>query len=421
MYLYESIKLGYATRAYKISGVRDWHLNGSSLLYSNGVDKASVRKLRQGAACGVSVDYDDIPIGMAGIKRGTLEIPYMLLTNTGEILAVFRAHHNEGAFTDSISLTIVRGGQKWHRPLSGSICKPAIGKEAVYFMQSEQSSDNDAKYGPAFKKLSLKDGTTMFASYPPQIIETGVFVRQDQEHQPEKPYGKVKEPTTGRKIDIANLDTSLQLCGNETLAVWCDAALRVHIFSTVTGQILSTYDRSEHTRLAVSVVHPMIWDVAFDSRYLGVNAVRLTSYNEAMEAFNCGFSTLFGASNIVDTRFIDADYPLGFDLLNSVHLVHEDTRDPFVTLGIMGVEKIINEAKQKAWLKASPDTHQITTEEAVKVTLPPKAGQKDRRLLEIEAPWKVDKNDFLGLVQGYLVYHNFVDEELIVLDFWPEW
>jgi len=56
------------------------------------------------------------------------------------------------------------------------------------------------------------------------------------------------------------------------------------------------------------------------------------------------------------------------------------------------------------------------------ITLPPQPGKDTkRRLLEFEAPWSVGKDDFFGLAQGYLVYHNFEDKELIMIDFWPTW
>ena len=391
-------------------------------MFSNGADKAAVRALRTGTAGGTQLTSEDEPIEFGDeIQRSKLETPYLQLTNNGNVIAVFRAYTSKADFTDSISLITTQEANRWHLPLEGFICKPAIGKTAIYFIEAPRSNGVRSSYGPAFKKVSLADGSLLYATFPPQIYETGVFIRQDQEEKPSSTFSKVASPTSGRRIEVAELDTSLKLSGNESIAIWCDLHLRFYIFSAVTGQILFTYNRSKPSNLSVSVIKPQVWDFSFHPNGEGVDSVRLTSYNERTERL----SYAYGANTDVDARFVDADCPIGFDFRHSMAILDEETRDPFTTIGVMGVEKRIDEypGLSSIWLEPSdrPNNPQITSKEATLVTLPPKKGQTERRVLELETPWVVGKDDFFGIVQGYLVYHNFTDQELIVLDFWPKW
>lgn len=427
MYLFKNLKLGCASRAIQFNGVRDWHLNGNLLMFSNGADKAAVRTLRIGTAGGAQLTSEDEPIEFGDkIQRSRVEAPYLQLTSDGDVVAVFRTYTSGAGFTDSVSLITTEEDNRWHLPLEGSICKPAIGKTAIYFIEAPKDNGSRASHGPAFKKVSLFDGSLLYVTFPPEINEFGLFVRRDREEDLSGPFSKVTSTTSGRKIEVAKLDTSLKLASNETMAVWSDLHLRVYVFSAVTGQILLTYDRLKHSTLSVSAIEPQVWDLSFSRDLTGVELLHFASYNERTERLSCAFGgSRFGRNAHVASRFFDADYCIGFDFIHSMAIFDEKTRDPFTTIGIMGVQKRFDASPglSYVWLKRRnyPNNPPITSREAIWITLPPKKGQAYRRILELETPWVVGKDDFFGMVNGYLIYHNSTDQELIVIDFWPEW
>ena len=405
----------------------DWHLNSNCLIFSNGGDQASIRTFRAGTAAGLQITAGDEPIQLGeDTQRSSQDTPYLQLTNDGNVVVVFRSYTSETEFTDSVSLITAQRGEQWHLPLEGSICKPAIGKAAVYFIEAQQNRQDCSDHGPAFKKISLLDGSLLYATFPPEIEEAGVFVRQDQEQKPSGAFSKVESPTHGRKIEVSKFDTSLKLAGNEIVAVWSDLHLRVYVFSAATGQILFTYNRSTCSILRVSTITPQVWDF-YLSNVRGVDFMRLTSYNERTEGLHYAFGNgdFRRAASSAEVSFIDADYPIGFDLCHSMTIVDEHTRDPFTTVAISGIEKKFSLLEGQSFARLEPvqrsSNDRATSDEEILVTLPPKKGQKERRLLELETPWVIRDEDFFGLVQGYLVYHNFTDQELIVIDFWPEW
>ena len=441
VYHYESLQLGLATRAIKFDGVYDWHLNGNALIWSNGYDKASIRVLKAPNGTPLFSEDEvvqfDRSIPPYRSMQPFYEIPYVQLTKTGDLIVLFRSYIPDANGHETIEdpsqyrcprsidvLTkMTTDGVQWQLLLRGSICKPAIGKDAVYFMEARPEGQFCGDHGPAFKKVSLATGIVSYSTFPPEINETGVFVRRDQEdNATSSGHSKVQTPTPGRKIQVAKLDTSLKLAGNETLAVWSDLNQRIHIFSTANGQILFTYNRQDHTTLAVSAIKPQIWDICSRPDIPGIDAVRLTTYDVRTEALTYSFTSGEKRAQQAAPRFLDADRPVAFDLCHSMNILDDKTRDPFTTMEIVGLEKTISEDRITLGDVVRPEKVEDDSEESTFVTLPPKPGQGNkRRVLELEAPWMVGKDDFFGLVDGYLIYHNLADKELIVVDFWPNW
>lgn len=438
VYHYSSLELGIATRAIKFTGVYDWHMNENAIAWTNGHDKAFIRVLK--ASNGVPISSED-EIADFGHQPST-EIPYVQLTKTGDLVVLHRSYHNHDEVlpalndqsqhrcppADDVLSKLTKGCELWRIHLKGTICKPAIGKDAVYFVEACPEGPLCGEHGPAFKKVDLATGAVLYTTTPPEIHETGVFVRHNRGDDTITPgYSKIQTPTRGRKIEVAMLDPSLKLAGDEALAVWSDVNLRIHIFSTAAGQILFTYNRDSLTTLAVSGVKPQIWDILARPSIPGIDSLRLSTYDPRTEAVTYAFSSPRIDSWRAHTEapgFVDADRPMAFNTCHSIHMPFTDlnTRDPFTTIETVGLEKTVVGEKILLGKVVRPQKDVEDEEYRTLITLPPQPGKDTkRRLLEFEAPWVVGKDDFFGLVQGYLVYHNFEDKELIVIDFWPTW
>ena len=438
VYHYSSLELGIATRAIKFTGVYDWHMNENATAWTNGCDKAFIRVLK--ASNGVPISSED-EIADFGHQPST-EIPYVQLTRTGDLVVLHRSYHNQDVGVpalndqsqhrcppaDDVLSKLTKGCESWQIHLKGTICKPAIGKDAVYFVEACPEGPLSGEHGPAFKKIDLATGAILYITTPPEIHETGVFVRHNRGDDTITPgNSKIQTPTRGRKIEVAMLDSSLKLAGDEALAVWSDVNLRIHIFSTAAGQILFTYNRDSSTTLAVSGIKPQIWDILARPSIPGIDSLRLSTYDPRTEAVTYAFSSPEIGSWRAHTEapgFIDADRPLAFNFCHSIHMPFTDlnTRDPFTTIEVVGLEKTVVGEKIHLGKMVRPKKDPEDEEYRTLITLPPQPGKDTtRRLLEFEAPWTVGKDDHFGLVQGYLVYHNFEDKELIVIDFWPTW
>jgi len=438
VYHYSSLELGIATRAIKFTGVYDWHMNHNAIAWTNGHDKAFTRVLK--ASNGIPISSED-EIADFGHQPST-EIPYVQLTKTGDLIVLHRSYHNHDEVVpalndqsqhrcpsaDDVLSKLTKGCESWQIHLKGTICKPAIGKDAVYFVEACPEGPLSGEHGPAFKKIDSATGAVLYTTTPPEIHETGVFVRHNRGDDTITPgNSKIQTPTRGRKIEVAMLDTSLKLAGDEALAVWSDVNLRIHIFSTAAGQILFTYNRESLTTLVVSGIKPQIWDILARPSIPGIDSLRLSTYDPRTEAVNYAFSSPRIDSWRAHTEapgFIDADRPMAFNFCHSIHMPFTDlnTRDPFTTIEIVGLEKTVVGEKILLGKLVRPKRDPEDEEHRTLITLPPQPGKDTtRRLLEFEAPWTVGKDDHFGLVQGYLVYHNFEDKELIVIDFWPTW
>jgi len=441
VYHYSSLELGLATRAIKFTGVYDWHINHNAIAWTNGSDKAFIRVLKASNGIPTSSEDEGISIADFGHQPPT-QISYVQLTKTGDLVVLRRSYLEQSEVVealkdpsqhrcpraDDVLSRLTRGSELWQIHLKGTICKPAIGKDAVYFVEACPEGQADGEHGLAFKKVDLATGAVLYTTTPPEIHETGVFVRHNQGDDTIAPgSSKIQIPTRGRKIEVAMLDTSLKLAGDEALAVWSDVNLRIHIFSTAAGQILFTYNRDSLTTLAVSGVKPQIWDILARSNILGIDSLRLSTYDPRTEAVTYAFSGVALDTWRVHSQapgFMDADRPVAFDFCHSIHMPFTDlnTRDPFTTMEIVGLDKTVVGDTILLGEVVRPQKDPEDEEHRTLITLPPQSDKDTkRRLLEFEAPWIVGKDDFFGLVQGYLVYHNFEDKELIVIDFWPTW
>lgn len=430
VYHYSTLQRGWATRAFTFDGVYDWHLNNHALVWANGHDKASIQELRDSKAISIDSEANDIRFEFDGKAPAISEIPYIQLTASGDIIVLHRTyvandHETEDEYDPAQRrcpasrdklFKLSEGRVQWQLALKGSICKPAIGAKALYFLEQYRGDSP-----PVFKKIDLTNGALLSKTHPPEINEAGLFVRDDQTYVL-PPRAKPKTPTPGRKVEVAQLDTSLKLGGNETIAVWSDLHYRAHIFSTANGQILMTYDRNRPTITPVGAVKPQVWDISADADNYTIYQVRCTSYNPRTENVDYAFSSAGTPAQENSLRFFDTDRPVAFDLSHDVPFLTAGSRDPFTTIQIAGFEKSFNGQKVTLDHGGRLEGFEDTEVEQILVTLPAKPGQPEkRRPLEFDAPWFIGKDDFFGFVEGYLVYHNFTDKQLILVDFWPSW
>ena len=443
VYHHRSLQLAQASRAIKFSGVYDWSLNGNAIAWVGGSNQVFTRLLKAPNGCPISSSDEMIDLEPEVLPNHW--IPYVLLTKRGDSVVLHRFYDNVDdapAQKPILNLPLSRcprsvdklakitsTGKQWTLKLEGSICKPAVGKDALYFMEDQSQGQADTNCKTTFNKVSLANGRLMYSQAPPEIEETGIFVRHDQAYKGSEPSIKVGSPTPGRKIEIMALDTSLKLAGNEEVAVWSDSMLRVHVFSTATGHVLFTYDRQCDTILMASAIRPQVWDASFHLDLAGFPTLRVASYDTSTETLTCAPKQADYFAEPHPWRapcFIDADRPVIMDLchdfLDSIGGYNFESRDPFTTVEVAGLEKAVLDGEIVLGDITRPRKNDKEEDSRALVTLPSLPGHgPQRRLLELEAPWTMDDRDFFGLVEGYLVYYNFADKELILIDFWPSW
>ena len=271
-----------------------------------------------------------------------------------------------------------QGTVLWSIDLEASMTRPAIGKDSVYFI-----------HGPCYK---TSKGSSKMLSFARHKLCDG-----------SKVFDVPIAPELQAHRKIQDLDRSLLLSGNECMASWRkNSNGDVYIFSTSSGQLLKTIEqyRIRNPPLLQSVV-PSLHTPGFwitNSR-----TTKLTTYDEVSGSFSDvdfyyvdekpfphSGSTTFDGNHSVFLRIVHA----AVDWYASDH----NGTNPFGQFAI------------------SP------TEGTATVTLPGRSKREaKRRDFELEVPWKLDEEDFFGMMNDYLIYQSPKNESLILVDFWPTW
>lgn len=434
-----------ATRAVNITNVIDWHIMGDRLVYwikpGGGI---CVHTLRgpNGEACKISEsttfklkkeigNREMMTVFVQSLKDGDLlitacskspssagspnalhEYTFLMRVSLREERMKYYSNDDLGEYWYLIEEDNLTFGIELHGQIIG---RPALGQDCAYFVQNR--STNTSKSQPRFTKISLADGTILFSKIMPEIKEAGIIHESGRSFTPElSDDAKVSNP--GRAIEIPQLDRQMVLAKSEDFAIWSDPELRMYVFCTDTGTLLYTYDCDPDSSVTMcSFVNGFWYRYCRDSIAGPYFTHHFCSFSKSQGRVLFGPPLLQDneTSALMDDECIDLRVEHErYD--RSVSQEWGDTLDPFTKFRISTME----------WLKAvmfNPDSEQEHHLVIEMRDLPYKLVTLGRgtRYLEAEIPFSGSDEDICQMVNGYLVYSNTLNNQLILIDFYPEW
>lgn len=384
----KNLEAGLATRAFRFDGASDWDIHGNRLIWSRGDETISIRDLRSSNDKSI-IESEVMSLDVSQILPENTSRLYVRSLPGGDFLMTTLSIKQKLEETHRLTRISARGAVLWSVDLDASMSRPAIGKDSVYFIRGPcHKTSNDSCKKLSFAKHRLCDGSKIFDVTMPSETQAN---------------GK-----------IPDLDRSLVLTGNESLASWTrHAPGALYIFSTSSGQLLRTMDR-HRTRHS-----PLLQSVAPSSHTTGfwtttAHYVILTMYDEASGSFK-DFKHYYADG---DLHYVAS--PMAFDgnrfvFLRTLHSpmgwgTRDNARaDPFSQFAISPAELASANGLE------SP-------EGSATVTLPGRSkADGKRRELELELPWELEEGDFFGMMNDYFIYQSPKNEFLILVDFWPIW
>lgn len=416
VHYHESLAIGNATRAVRCVGALDWHLERDTLVWSNKKGDLSIRALRSRS--------DNLPVTSAttSIDFCSFEIPFASINSVqlteGNDLIVDLLRHGSGDRSpvwlhgQKLMKLTRQGAVVWEMDFISSISVPAVGKNAIFFVERYLNPTSSESI-VSFVKLSLQDGSLSY---------------------------RIQLPDRYRQVRPNESDKHLRLFSDEAFAIWRDSANSAYLFSTKTGQVLKVYPRTTRTSPIVCRESSFIWDINSNLQNPPLNIYsswpefsswpgsarsfsQLVTVQEAppavkFEAILFPTSSYphsgwrFSGDRCVFFYFTHVVLPnVAFDrrLLGQI-----EPTDPDTGVWVSVMEKTPSEQSDMFWLKEHAP--------AVQISLPSRSETLgERRPLELDLPWKVKDDDYLGMVNDYMVYHCPEEEILLLVDFWPNW
>ena len=403
--------------------VQEWHIGSSSLVWI-GSHKEDVT-LSIGAlksSNGISTSsFERIDMSANKLISHQVRINYVQMTPDGELLLQITAlekcpilSKKFPGYSSQVEKIVKMSSDKlviWELKLKATINRPAIGKDAIFFVRAAEETPLTIHNKPLpsttiallpaisdepfFYKVSLKDGSIIFSVPLP------------------KP--------SGAKISIPSHNTSMALTSDESLAIWNDLESKAYIFSSVTGAVIHIFDRSSQRLSIICTVDSKLWDLLYCERfqYHRLPVTTAITFDKDKATFT-EKRVFLPRTNGLKSWSFDGDRPLYCYFRRSEVMSsyppsgmpphnQNTTFDPFMTIAIYdGRKSAIDDMDHRA--------------DDVNITLPPYRGKgPERRLLELELPQEVQDGDFFGMCDDYLVYHHRSDEWLLLVDFWPTW
>ena len=398
VYHQESLIIGNATRALQCTNVVEWHLNRNSLAWLSSHAPESVISIGDlKSPNGVSTKaFNVMALESSDLSSWQCDIRYVQLAPDGELLVHLSAL--EGTPTESdvevpgvarVEELVKLSRDKtiaWRITFKAMLNRAAISKDAIYLVRDREQPPSELAEA-AFVKVNLKDGSIIYEVPLPSDPEIGV------------PYR----------------NTSLALMADKSMAIWNDLAGKIHIFSTLSGQVLQTINRKPTKDLILSSNENKFWSIEYE----GVSSVG--TYDKE--------TNTFVLEDLLPRPFLfsngscfDSDRPIFCSIMSDTPVSCQQsqefdydllatTLDPFSTIWIA--------AKHQSTLKYLVDCRR---DEFKYITLPPRsAKEKERRHLEAELPRYNGTDTFFGMCEDFLVFHSRSVESLLLVDFWPTW
>lgn len=412
VYYNESLTLGNATRAVLCTGALDWHLDHDTLVWSNKKGDLSIRDLRS---------RDNFPIisPATSIDFRSFKIPFntmnsVQLTEDGDMVVAIQGCKSGDLpptwhYGQKLMKITREGTVLWKMDVPSLISIPSLGKTALYFVERPP---NPLTSEPvlAFVKASLEDGSIFYRNQLPSR------------------YGRV----------MANDgDRHLRLFADEAFAVWRDIENSAYVFSTKTGHVIQVYPRTTRTPPVVGRHSSFIWDINSNLLSPHPNVYHTwpefhAFFSQRITCQDASPALKFEAIHFLDQiryRYPHSEWRFSGDHCAFFYFTHvvranmdfdrrflgqNEPTDPFTNVWAAIMEE---------GPSGQPESFEIYEKySAVRISLPPRSESSgERRPLELDLPWRLKENDFLGMVNDYMVYHSPDEEILLLVDFWPNW
>ena len=299
----------------------------------------------------------------------------------------------------------------WTLRIQASIGRPAVGQDFIYLIHGPTGIDlfgNEYKR-LSFQKISLHDGSI--------LIDVDVPPANDAVH--------------GYFRTINSDNKSLVLSHDEKFAMWIDNCCGRYILCTTTGKLMHSFAsrvRRPNDATVPSAIHPGgFWDIRFPCS-------QLIAYDEENQSFNTSDLTLpedaptLGFDGDLDLFYhVIHDRPLpNLKFTNFYYSGKGRSMDRYARLGISSA--VTKRKRRNLWSHSTSINRMPLLSDCLRpskssigITLPGREQGEGRRDLVLKMPWKLCANDYFGIVQGYLVFHNPNDGVLVLVDFWPSW
>ena len=451
-----------ASRAFNITGVKDWHLNNHCMVHTD-LKKIWVRNFRDTSRGSPRfAKPKKFRLDQSFLKGN--KIVFVQLTREGDLLVTtclemtwsaddefWDFKHNYRNLTNYGITKFLAGGALPKLQLSSAaspatyslgsaktigfqrefigqiICKPAVGQKSLYFVQNNglnnYSPEIKVPNEPCFVCTDLTDGTELYRKPIPESIgasDTSLY-----------------EPK-----QMHENDTSLCLIKQEAAAIWCPPfLLRAHVFSTATGDPIYSFNLqgTGHIKADPSLsgfwysdfesdTHPYtVWvPLKIDEHVTEVTFGKPTHYPRHQGVLNVDDRTM-GLEKVeseVDAITgpeyrSDADRRRALDAYMGFKLVPLELTDFYSFRHIPAPLVELFRSHGPPHDLAEPSR----TEKAVElITLPLLADRaKPRRELTVSAPRWLSKDEQNYMVEGYLVRWMPDNDQLLVFDFFPLW
>ena len=383
MYYQQNLEAGFATRAIRCNGASDWHVHENRLLWGRMEEPRLVLDLR--TVDGTSItESDSMTLHFSHpLPNGTCR-RYVQIIPGGDFLMTTVLIQDTGKRAHKLKRISAGGSVLWSLNLKGTMTRPVIGKENIYFVRASSLKDGVRTCKMFFAKRKICDGSIIFDVPIP--------------------------PGTRIRKKMLDYDGSLLLTGNERLVSWGKITRsEVYIFSTSTGQVLYTVHQPRSFSPLLQSVGSSTYTAGF--WHTGERTTILSSYDEASNSFSEVQDYQVDGGLTDDPPFVifDGDRSIFLRVLHSRAGYKGGRTNHFAQLAILPAAQAL-------------DSESESSDSTIPITLPglSKADGK-RRDLEFELPWTFKEGDFYGMMNDYLVYHSRELESLVLVDFWPEW
>ena len=418
-----------ATRAVKFTGVREWHVRDSQVVWSNLEETVSSRLLRSPKASS-SRKSKTMSLKVRKLVPSGYKVKYVQAISKDEILVTAEIFKTKGYLDTSraqkLILVSLSGKTKWITDIENPSTRPAIGEASLYLITRKVPVFSDTGNSKiSFIKLSLSSGSIEMDKALP-----------------------ISDNYYGFQPAIILSEEYLILSLPETYATWVDRYTRIqmpesaathHIISSTTGSLLYSYNNVRHPlgmAATSSITQNAVWAYGFPH-------TRLTQQNPYDKSWATHYIRLPNSEDLLQYDEPRITVQLGFegDRCLFSHLIHskpseiEEPEPPLpsgdwdrptykmrtskfgVSTAVRGTEElIVDETTEPSGVQYTPSMPSI-------VTLPD--GDGGRRELEVKLPrsdvMRVFFRDLFGFADGYIAYHNKQQGVLLLIDFRPDW
>lgn len=377
----------------------DWHLEHDTLVWSNTKGDFSIHTLRSRS--------DNTPIASpaTSIDFRSFKIPF---TSINSIQLTEDGHMVVDLQGQTLMKITKQGAVLWEIDFASLLSRPAVGRNAVFLVE-RPTIKVSSKLGVAFVKVSLEDGSISYRNQVPGL------------------HGQAQANES---------DKHLRLFSDEAYAIWRNKRNDAYVFSTENGEMLHEYSRTTVLAPVVSRQSSSIWDInpnlddppwdIYNFPHRTAHFSQRVTCQEETPALKFEGIKFPGQMR---TRYFHTDWRFSGDHLAFFYFTHvvlttvdfdrrflgqHETTDPYTNVWVSVMEIVPSEQANGFEIKEK--------DSAFAISLPSRSETLgERRSLEVDLPRKMKDNDYLSMMNDYMVHHSPDQELLLLVDFWPNW